>query len=173
MLKINKKSRYTFARVSISGVCAFLEIDGGILLINFVDDYNNREMICHKNSILLYRYPKIKYYSDLLHELIRNSSRKLIHFAIEAEIKIILKVHDERRLYRQACQCLVHNDYLLQQTMQLLLAMLRLKCLRSEIAAKTEYTSITRMATSFIYLKRAKSAKSYYLVWIVVRHIHW
>ncbi len=48
--------------------------DGGVfLLINFLDDFNNIKMMCHKKSILT-DICKQDYYLCLLHELIRNAS---------------------------------------------------------------------------------------------------
>ncbi len=66
-----------------------------ILLINFVDDFNIREMIRHK--ILPTDVHKTRYYCDLLNELIRNAVRQMIDTAIEVESsKSMLLQHAQR-----------------------------------------------------------------------------
>ncbi len=44
------------------------------LLINFLDNIINREMICYEKSTL-YMYPRTRYYYDSFHERICNGAQ--------------------------------------------------------------------------------------------------
>ncbi|MGP1959158.1 MAG: hypothetical protein ACTS7E_04220 [Arsenophonus sp. NC-CH8-MAG3] len=69
----------------ISGVCGFGDADVRLLLINLLNDLNNREMICHKKSTLQIS-AKLDITYNILHELIRNADSNLIGTALDTEL---------------------------------------------------------------------------------------
>ncbi len=86
----------------IFAVCSFfVEIvcRTHILLIDFRNKFNNREIICNEKSTLqVSTKPDITY--DILHEFISNTVRKkLIAHEVEAELEAMLQQHANLSLF--------------------------------------------------------------------------
>ncbi|MGP1924105.1 MAG: hypothetical protein ACTS73_04110 [Arsenophonus sp. NEOnobi-MAG3] len=58
-------------------------------MIDFMNDFNKVEILYHEKSTIQLS-AKANITSDLLHELIRNSTRKLIATAVKIKLKAML-----------------------------------------------------------------------------------
>ncbi len=134
-----------------------------IPLINFVNDFNNREIICHKKVYSTDRC-KSRYYlfGSSLYELICNYARKLIALVVEAKAINHSFNNTFNTILSTRIMPLSITIICYSESYKLLLMMLRLNCLRLG-----NYSSNGIYFNSFFlssYLKRAKAAKSCYHV---------
>ncbi len=107
-----------------------LEMISCILLIDFVNDFNNKKLIYYEKSTLQ-RSTKPDITLITLHKVIRNADSKLIGTVVKRKLEAMMQEMSNTTLstnyYLSFVTVIYYKD---KEANKMLLAILRLKCLR-------------------------------------------